>query len=313
MLSGRILDQEQTRIDREQRLLFLGSLQFPTMRQRKSRVPEAHYKTFHWIFDNNISGPWDSFTAWLKSEERVYWIRGKPGSGKSTLMKYLVDRDETKEILREWDPSVAIISFFLWSSGGKLQKSVQGLLCALLSQILQSDGELVCALMAGHPGLLEKRTYDDWSDEELEALLVKAINTSNRRVCIFLDGLDEIDRKEGPFPMVKLVETLESKTGAKLCLSSRPEAEFQDAFSKRPMLRLQDLTRKDISDYVEDYFQKNLNFWEGGAAENRDLRKKITDEILKRASGFSYGCFWFSAAFAAVPPILTVMSNFSSA
>lgn len=72
ILGNQISDQAQAHIKREQRLLFLGSLQFPTMRQRKNRVPEAHYKTFHWVFDNNISGPWDSFTAWLKSEEKVY-------------------------------------------------------------------------------------------------------------------------------------------------------------------------------------------------------------------------------------------------
>jgi hypothetical protein len=285
MLGNQISDQAQARIEREQRLLFLGSLQFPTMRQRKNRVPEAHYKTFGWIFDKNISGPWDSFTAWLKSQERVYWISGKPGSGKSTLVKYLVDKDTTTEMLREWDPSVTILSFFLWSSGGKLQKSIQGLLCALLSQILHPDEELTCTLMAGDPGLLEKRTYDDWSDEELESLLVKAISTSKRRVCMFLDGLDEIDRKEGPFPLVKLVETLESKTGAKLCLSSRPEAEFQDVFGTQRTLRLEDLTRKDIGEYVNDYFQKHLKFWEGSEAGGQSWREKITDEILKRASG----------------------------
>ena len=285
MLSDQIVGHAEARIEREQRLLFLESLQFAAMRQRKNRVHEAHFKTFHWVFDNNISGPWDSFAAWLKSEEKVYWISGKPGSGKSTLMKYLVDNEATTEILRDWDPSVTTISFFLWSSGGKLQKSVQGLLCALLSQILQPDEALTCILMSEDLGLREKRTYDDWSDEELEALLVKAISRSKRRVCMFLDGLDEIDRKEGPFPLVKLVETLESKTNAKLCLSSRPEAEFQDAFGTRRRLRLEDLTRKDIGGYVKDYFQNHLKFWDAAEEETHLWRKKIADEILKKASG----------------------------
>ncbi|KAM7203885.1 hypothetical protein V8F33_001856 [Rhypophila sp. PSN 637] len=230
------------------------------MRERKSRVSKAHDTTFRWIFDKNISGPWDSFNAWLKSEEQVYWISGKPGSGKSTLMKYLVDHDTTKELLQEWDPAVSILSFFLWNSGDKLQKSVQGLICALLSQILQPDEELICTLLAGDPGLLEKRTYNDWSDDELEVLLAKAIMT-----------------KEGPFSIIKLLETLEIKTNAKLCLSSRPEAEFQDALRKRRTLRLEDLTRDDI----------RASQVLGGRRRRKPslAEREITDEILKRASG----------------------------
>ncbi|KAM7214570.1 hypothetical protein V8F06_010052 [Rhypophila decipiens] len=237
MLNNRIVGQTKTQIDREQRLLFLGSLQFSTMRERNSRVSMAHDKTFRWIFDKNISGPWDSFNAWLKSEEQVYWISGKPVSGKSTLMKYLIDHDTTIEILQEWDPAVSILSFFLWNPGDKLQKSVQ------------------------------------------------AIMTSKRRVVMFLDGLDEIDRKAGPFPVIQLLKTLEIKTHAKLCLSSRPEAQFQDALGKRRTLRLEDLTGKDISEYVEDYFQEHLNFWGCAATESQAWRETITVEILMRASG----------------------------
>ncbi|KAM7211192.1 hypothetical protein V8F06_013427 [Rhypophila decipiens] len=287
ILNNQFVDHAKAQVDQEQRLLFLGSLQFPAMGERKSRVSKAHDKTFRWIFKDDISRPWDSFTTWLRSEDQVYWISGKPGSGKSTLMKYLVGQEITREILAEWDPSVTIVSFYLWSAGVKLQKSVQGVLCALLSQILQSDEELVCTLLGRDIECLEKRRYSDWSDEELEALLVNAINASNRRICMFLDGLDEIDRREGPFPMIQLVQTLQSKTHAKLCLSSRPEAEFQDAFGEGQTLRLEDLTKEDIKIYVEDYFQKHLSFWdtENAATENKTWRREITHEILNRAHG----------------------------
>jgi hypothetical protein len=32
--------------------------------------------------------PWDDFGEWLRSGSSVYWISGKPGSGKTTLVKY---------------------------------------------------------------------------------------------------------------------------------------------------------------------------------------------------------------------------------
>lgn len=46
------------------------------------------------------AGPsWDSFCDWLRSTEPVYWVSGKPGSGKTTLMKYLLDHPRTRSFL----------------------------------------------------------------------------------------------------------------------------------------------------------------------------------------------------------------------
>lgn len=47
---------------------------------------EAHYSsTLEWIYENKDLG----FTEWLQGDQRLYWISGKPGSGKSTLMKFI--------------------------------------------------------------------------------------------------------------------------------------------------------------------------------------------------------------------------------
>lgn len=42
------------------------------------------------------------FAAWLRDGDGIFYISGKLGSGKSTLMKYLSDHTRTKEHLREW-------------------------------------------------------------------------------------------------------------------------------------------------------------------------------------------------------------------
>lgn len=42
---------------------------------------------------------WDSFSNWLMSTDTFYWISGKPGSGKTTLVKYIRSSPRTKQCL----------------------------------------------------------------------------------------------------------------------------------------------------------------------------------------------------------------------
>jgi hypothetical protein len=75
---------------------ILGSMSFSDMNSRIAKIPDAHGKKFKWIFfDQDVAAGASfrgvGFPAWLEqSSQLIYWITGKPGSGKSTLMKYLL-------------------------------------------------------------------------------------------------------------------------------------------------------------------------------------------------------------------------------
>ena len=95
----------------------LGTLAFDSMSARESRIAEAHKKTFEWVFDSNKT----QFRPWLESEASgdVFWVTGKPGSGKSTLMKFLCSHDRTKATLQAWAGSgnkLVIASHFFWAA-----------------------------------------------------------------------------------------------------------------------------------------------------------------------------------------------------
>jgi hypothetical protein len=86
---------DRTRLKRL-RLRFLQSLEYRGMRNRESNVVDAYHNTFRWIFESNPDDKekWMNFKDWLQSENsQLYWITGKAGSGKSTLMKYIGSRD----------------------------------------------------------------------------------------------------------------------------------------------------------------------------------------------------------------------------
>ncbi|KAL8740009.1 MAG: hypothetical protein Q9184_008543, partial [Pyrenodesmia sp. 2 TL-2023] len=116
--------------DRLTHTRLLESLFFPEIVAREEQIPEAFDGTCRWIFDSSDdqeskTRPWSNFREWLEAEQGIYWISGKPGSGKSTLMKYIVNEDRTSQFLANWEKGtdLIVVSFFFWTAGTALQKS----------------------------------------------------------------------------------------------------------------------------------------------------------------------------------------------
>ena len=122
---------------------FLDSLWFPEIHRRQEVIREAHEKTFQWIYEPHESDTtdrrWDSFVHWLENGQQTYWINGKAGSGKSTLMSYIYQDDRTAASLKVWSGSKDIFTpgFFFWNAGEGLEKSSEGLLRSLIYQLLK--------------------------------------------------------------------------------------------------------------------------------------------------------------------------------
>ncbi|KAH7017956.1 uncharacterized protein B0I36DRAFT_354284 [Microdochium trichocladiopsis] len=116
--------------------LFVHSTSTET-NQRFSQIEESFEQTFHWAFDDTSIG----LTKWLRSGTGIFWISGKPGSGKSTFMKFLLQDPRTMELMHSWRSKhhQIIASFFFHHRGTHLQKSFEGLLQALLGQILAEE------------------------------------------------------------------------------------------------------------------------------------------------------------------------------
>ena len=132
---------------------LLKSLYFTDLAVRHGRIEDAHSKTFTWIFQKTTPDSQPvNFVEWLRTQTGIYWIQGKPGSGKSTLMKFICDHAQTRDHLRFWADSsskqVVIAKFFLWISGSRLQKSQEGLLRGLLFEILRQCPELTPHVLA---------------------------------------------------------------------------------------------------------------------------------------------------------------------
>ena len=100
----------------------LRDLRFREIGQRKDAIPEAYQKTFEWTFhdgDSSDRRP-TGFSTWLERDSKpLFWVTGNPGSGKSTLMKYISEHELTKEKLRTWAKGLPLVvaSFYFWAFG----------------------------------------------------------------------------------------------------------------------------------------------------------------------------------------------------
>ncbi|KAJ2967799.1 hypothetical protein NUW58_g10361 [Xylaria curta] len=268
---------------------LLEALYFRTLQSRTIKSNHAHAETFKWAYSNNPKRRL-KFREWLETRKDVFWIYGKPGSGKSTLMKYLYYSKETKNILQShWagQKRLVLAKFFFWNAGEPLQKSQAGMLRSLLFEILRQCPELI---PAARSAMRSWPLHDGEGISDLEELL-SIYNTvisqsTGIRFCFFIDGLDEFqETRRDPAHLIKTLHMLDCSPDIKLCVSSRPWTVFDDEFGGDCIwtLKLEDLTRDDIYRYVNDKFHAHPQF---PKLVIRDPNySKLVDEVTDRAQG----------------------------
>jgi hypothetical protein len=283
---------------------FHSFLKFEEFAEREETIPEAHKRTFEWAYHRGrptqhdpVVTPekppqpkpqWDNFTDWLKGSQDAYWITGKPGSGKSTLMKFLSSDQRTKDAALEWSGESTMVSagFFFWNSGTEIQMSRMGLLRSLLYQCLEGRQEYVPYLFPDrwNRHVSHIKTARPWTWTELSSALKELLAIDDAKYLFFIDGLDEFDGN--PQDLVELILDLKNcaPNRIKLCVASRPWLEFEESFHGMPWLKMEDLTRQDIQLYVEENMQASSR-WNEFVRIMPDEASGMIEEITDKATG----------------------------
>ncbi|KAF3013737.1 hypothetical protein E8E14_007220 [Neopestalotiopsis sp. 37M] len=302
------IEMEQSRKEKiEARII--SSLRYSQIALREAAVADAYRETFQWMFEDSPPDRRGTrFREWLESSDRLYWITGKAGSGKSTLMKFISNFDgasegslKCEEHLQKWAGGrdhLVVASFYFWASGSSIEASQRGLFQSLLCQILE-----------GYPDLLPEvipKTWEAWysfglenkieSEKILEQILLDTIRElveqRHKKVCLFIDGLDEYrgdqaiadDDCDDHEMLIKVLRSFLNLPNVKMCVSSRPWIVFEDNFGTEPNLMLQEFTYPDIEHYVTSRFNENSGFTRLKLREPEFARTLMTN-ITDKASG----------------------------
>lgn len=274
----------------------MSSLVYFGMANRQGMITPPEHCTYDWIFETTSTAPEPvSFMSWLQNEQGIFWITGKAGSGKSTLMKHICDDKRTHAALKHWAAGrkLLIASHYFWSPGSPMEQSYSGLLRSIVYDIFRSSPKLiksVCGLRWGEALKGKDVKSMPWSDTELQEC-VKALVTNDLEVqgqtvtpcfCIFIDGLDEY---RGDPDLAKLLVSLANTGRVKICASSRPWNKFEDAFveskQRGSYLELHRHTQSDIAKVVEGELGAKLTL----INRTGEGWKSLVQDVIDRAEG----------------------------
>lgn len=292
--------------DRENmyQLIICHYLRFQEIEERQHTISEAYKKTFEWVFHDPEHGlpsiaetlssgnrptiHWDNFSEWLRGSNNLYWITGKPGSGKSTLMKFLYYDHRTMALAKQWSEPYDLVTagFFFWNSGTNMQMSFKGLLQTLLHQCTKGHPEIIPQIFPDrwHNHIMYGGDLRAWTTPELVTALKDLMSIKRFRFLIFMDGLDEYDKEPAEIATFILELRQLATDNVKFCVSSRPWLVFEEAFKNVASLRVEDLTRPDIQFYVEAKLASNDQWRDLQKLLPEDTRDLMT-ELVEKASG----------------------------
>jgi hypothetical protein len=260
--------------DEQSRLLrtFLRCLNFKEASSRHASIATAHPDACRWVVDCQQYKRWRD--ADLMAEHHgCLWVKGKPGAGKSTIMKGLLRHAKVAYA------NDKVVSFFFNTRGTPLERSTEGIYRSLMHQMADN-------VSLSSTGLdvetMEAYAEQGWPLELLKDLCREAVRhlTMRSGVTLFVDALDEGYVEDDVRAMVTFVEELtavhcSSKYNLHVCLASRhyPTISMHDVET----LVLDDLVShgEDIATYVRAQLRIG----------NTALRAELASSICVRASG----------------------------
>ncbi|KAG5655650.1 hypothetical protein KAF25_009149 [Fusarium avenaceum] len=262
---------------------FLQSLWFPGINSRYDGLENPAAQTCQWLFEH------ESFQDWLSGRSRekhqgLLWLKGKPGSGKSTLMKEAFRR----ATLRQAKPSSSerIAVFFFNGKGNELEHSVAGLFRSLLYQLLHKDLSSLHNFRRYWDEKLNREaglTSDlpSWTEAELKTAFESVIMRQvGKKIFIFIDAIDECDSKRVRDITYFWRKITKSAYAAgidpNVCLSSRhfPSVTISDCSE----IIMEQCNSRDIATYLSQRF-------EVGPASQEVQWQSLKDKIMEMSAG----------------------------
>lgn len=248
-------------------------LSFPGYDAREGLITAAYPGTCNWLLED------EGFGAWIKSVKGIFWIKGKPGSGKSTIMKHLLDlvRSEKTNELSSVFPVFA--ATFFNARGSSLETSREGFLRSSIIQILQQKPELFKCIEEDYLG--SKKQFSEPLLTKMLKVLVRECSLTSR-VGLLVDALDEYDGliREQIGLFLELIRiSQESGYLMSICVSGRPVHALTAWLEYYPQLTLEDHSSVDIATYV---VAKTSRI---SSTADAYIYKEFREDIMERSKG----------------------------
>jgi hypothetical protein len=255
-----------------QEISLQDALAFEQMDFRSAAIAPAYAKTCDWLFTASPYKRWRDRD--LVSEHNGFlWIKGKPGAGKSTVMKH------AWEHARAMHGDEITMSFFFNARGAALGKSVEGMYRCLLHEMVGRMPHFSSKIAAADRDIYQAK---GWPVAILQDLFRRAVLDLCRQIRMncYIDALDEGDDEDQVREMVEFFHELAERALSDglpfyVCLASRYYPNI--SVSTFEELRLEDHEGHDTD--ISDYVHNKLRLRSGR------LKKQLASEINTRSRG----------------------------
>jgi len=199
----------------------LKKLRYPSMNDRKHSVERPAAQTCGWLWEQPVHQDW-LHNRHQDNHAGLLWLKGKPGAGKSTLIRELFRRVEAEQEAHGYRTA----AFFFNAKGVELEHSPLGLFRSLLSQLLPHFPnhlrQLADLLSSNQDDLEEGESAPVLKESVLRELFLSMFaNRTETRTIIFIDALDECDSTSLRSQAYLWRDITRSTPELSVCLSSR--------------------------------------------------------------------------------------------
>ncbi|KAF3063018.1 putative ankyrin repeat protein [Trichoderma lentiforme] len=244
----------------------LRSLSYQNIDARKIDISSAHPTTCNWLFNT------EQFQQWCQriepsSHNGVLWIKGNPGTGKSTLMKHTLQYCEENIFQKS-----IVAAHFFNARGDSFEQAPIGMLRSLLYQLIRKESSIYERFIPLFRDKQQKHTQWAWREPELKNFLLSETQCCPKPLVLFVDALDECSESHVR-NLVRFLEDLsiKAKIALNICLSSRHYPNISMEKHLELVVETTSEHDKDIITYAGDKLTK--------------IDEQIKTEVLQKASG----------------------------
>jgi hypothetical protein len=182
---------------------LLTSLRFDQINLQQTTIKHAHNETCEWLLRKAEYLDWLDETK-VDQHHGILWIKGNPGTGKSTIIKFVHHRarksmgllPRSTNAMHKTEGNDVVIAFFFNARGATLERSTMGMYRSLLAQLLEYPSYLRSAFSLLPFLVKEIRRDYQWNIGTLQELLREIVLDVKSPVLCFVDALDECDEQQ---------------------------------------------------------------------------------------------------------------------
>ncbi|KAK1974472.1 hypothetical protein LZ30DRAFT_406165 [Colletotrichum cereale] len=256
---------------------FLKDLHVTDSRHDKKRIQDTKggllKDSYVWVVDN------PDFCQWRNDQDqRLLWVKGDPGKGKTMLLCGIIDELEATRAQGK------LLSYFFCQATDERLNTATAVLRGLIFMLLDQEPSLVWHIKKKYDVAGKALFQDANAWHAMSEIFRNILHDSNLQgVCLLVDALDEC--LTGLGQLLDLIAETSQSTTAKWLVSSRNWPQIEERLRAVAQRLSLELNAKSVSTAVESYIALKISQLSRRKGYKGDTAREVRQYLLLNANG----------------------------